>query len=112
MAFIRNLIKLVVVLAFVGGLALGASYLGARATSGKLLGPKPPNLGVRTARFAYKGVPTLPGNPKVWEFTYNGTAVPGARKMVIYISPTGKLIATIPRDIDLRIQSLEAKNDQ
>lgn len=112
MRFLVKLFKLIVVVAFVGGLLTGASYLGARATSGKLLGSRPPNMGVRTVRFVYKGEPSLRGNPRVWEFTYAGTAIPGARKVVLYISPTGKMVATVPKDVDLRLEALEAKNNQ
>jgi hypothetical protein len=99
-----RLFKWLFVLAFVAGLAAAGSYAGARFTAGRLLGTEPPVSG-RTIQFAYKGVETLPGKPRAWVFTYTQSRLPGVRTVTIYVSPTGKLITTRPRDLAARLDA-------
>ncbi len=100
---------------FVLGLVLGAlyltSYVGARATVGKLLGPDAPNMGERTIQFAFKGTEDLPGSPRVWVFTYRPTAIPGAREVRIYVSPRGTLLETRPRDLGERLDEIQRSRE-
>ena len=107
-----KIFKLLVLLAAVGGLITAASYAGARLTAGKVTGSKPP-LSSRTIVFQgwrpprFQGVADLPGKPRAWVIHYERTELPGVRQATIYVSPTGRLIATVPRDLDTRIEAWE-----
>jgi hypothetical protein len=104
--------KLLLLLAAVGCLLTAGSYAGARFTAGKVTGSKPP-LSNRTIVFhgwrppKFEGVPDLPGKPRAWVIRYETTRLPGIRRAMIYVSPTGKLIATVPRDLETRIEAWE-----
>jgi hypothetical protein len=104
--------KLLVLLAAVGGLLTAASYAAARFTAGKVTGSKPP-LSNRTIVFqgwrppGFEGVADLPGKPRAWVIQYGRTQLPGVRRATIYVSPAGKLITTVPRDLDTRIEAWE-----
>lgn len=82
------------------------SYLGARFTAGRMLGTESPLSG-RTIQFAYKGTPDLPGRPRVWVFTYTKSKLPGLTRAQIYITFNGNVVATRPRDLDLRLAAWE-----
>jgi hypothetical protein len=97
-------IKLLFVLALIGGAIYGTSYVGARATSGKFLGPRPPDLGARKVQFAFEGVKNLPGNPRVWIVSYGPTEIAGASTIRFYISPGGELLRTYPPDLEERLK--------
>jgi len=104
--------KLLLLLAAVGGLLTAGSYAGARFTAGKITGAKPP-LSNRSIYFQgwrpprFEGVASLPGTPRAWVIHYDRTQLPGIRRATIYVSPTGQLIATVPRDLDTRIEAWE-----
>ena len=97
-------IKRLFVLALIGGAIYGTSYVGARATSGKFLGPRPPDLGTRKVQFAFGGVHNLPGRPRVWIVSYGPTEIAGATTIRFYISPTGELLRTYPEDLEERLK--------
>lgn len=105
-----RVIKLLVFLAVAGGLATAGSYLGARATAGKVVGTNPP-LSSRSITLVgwrppgFDGVADLPGNPRAWVIQYDRTELPGIRRATIYVSPTGQLIATRPRDLEARLEA-------
>lgn len=107
-----KLFKLLMVLAAIGGLLTAGSYAGARSTAGKVTGSNPP-LSNRTIVFEgwrpprFEGVADLPGKPRAWVIRYGRTRLPGIRRAAIYVSPTGKLIATVPRDLEARIEAWE-----
>lgn len=82
------------------------SYAGARFTAGKLVGSDPP-LSDRTITFAFDGVPELPGRPRAWVIDYRRSRLPSVRRVQIYVSPTGRLIDTRPRDLDVRLDAWE-----
>jgi hypothetical protein len=82
------------------------SYAGAWFTAGRVVGSSGP-VSDRTMEFAFKGVPDLPGNPRAWIVTYHRTQLPGVRRVQIYVSPTGRLIATRPGDLDARLDAWE-----
>lgn len=100
-----KLIKLLVVVAFIGCLLYAGSYAGARAAEGKLLGSPFPEMGVRTARLAYEGIADLPGRPKGWEFHYSRVAVNGGRPGKVFVSFDGKILGTVPRDLESRVEA-------
>jgi hypothetical protein len=82
-----------------------ASYAGARFTAGKMIGPNPTTLGPVDARFAYAGVPGLPSKPRAWVLAYPGARGFGRGGAEIYVSPTGKLLGTKPRDLARQLES-------
>jgi hypothetical protein len=84
----------------------GASYAGARFTAGKMIGPGPSTLGPPSARFAFSGVPNLPSKPRAWILTYPNARGFGRGGPEIYVSPTGDLLGTKPRDL---VRQLEAR---
>ncbi len=90
----------------IGTALAGASYAGARFTAGRLIGPSPTTLGPLTARFAYKGVPNLPSRPRAWILAYPQAAGFGKGGAEIYVSPTGELLGTKPRDLANRLEAL------
>lgn len=103
---LARLLKWLIGLAAVGAVLLGISYVGARATAGKLLGSEPPFSG-REVELAWKGTPDLSGSPRAWVITYHASRLPGVRSAKIYVSLTGELIATSPRDLDVRLDAWE-----
>lgn len=104
--------KLLVILTAIGGLLTAGSYAGARFTAGRVTGSNPP-LSSRTIYFQgwrppqFEGVASLPGSPRAWVIQYDRTQLPGIRRATIYVSPTGTLIATVPRDLEARIEAWE-----
>lgn len=98
----RALFLLLVIGAAIGG----ASYAGARFTGGKLVGPNPTALGPLATRFAFTGVPNLPGKPRAWVLAYPDATGFGRGGAEIYISVTGDLLGTRPRDLGARLEAL------
>lgn len=101
----RRLIKLLFLLAVLGGVGIAASYAGAFARAGSIVGPSGRALGTRQVTLAYRGVERLPNKPIAWVFTYGPTDLPGVRQARIYISPLGQILATEPRDLDARLEA-------
>lgn len=97
----RALFLLIVIAAALAG----ASYAGARFTAGRMTGPEPTTLGPVSARFAYKGVPNLPSKPRAWILAYPAAAGFGKGGAEIYVSPTGELLGTKPRDLAKRLEA-------
>ena len=83
----------------------GASYAGARFTAGKMVGPQPNNLGPPDARFAFKGIPSLPSKPRAWILAYPNARGFGKGAVEIYVGPTGELLGTMPKDLRRRIEA-------
>ena|SRR5690242_5994750 len=92
-------IKRLFVLAFVCGLLYGGSYLGARSVTGRMLGNAAADMGNRDIKFAYDSIPGIKGKQAMWIFSYSGTRLTGARNAKIYLTLTGHVIATTPRDL-------------
>jgi hypothetical protein len=91
-------IKRLLVLSFVVGLLTAGSYAAARFGAGKMLGSHQPLSG-RTFEFAFKGADDLEGNPRVWVFTYSVSRLPRVPRVKIYVTPTGKVVATEPTNL-------------
>lgn len=103
-------LKRIAILAFAGGLLYGASYVGARAKVGTMLGETSRDMGERSIRFVWDGVQTLPGKPRAWEFTYSQARIYMSRPVMIYISPTGQILGTVPADLDRRLDAVRAQD--
>ena len=82
----------------------GASYAGARFTAGKMVGPDH-TLGPVEAHFAFSGVPRLPSKPRAWIMAYPNARGFGRGGPEIYVSPTGELLGTKPRDLARQLEA-------
>jgi hypothetical protein len=102
----RRALKWLFVLLLIGAALMAMSYAGARATAGKVVGSNPP-LFERVIELNYRGVEDLPGTPRAWVISFDRTRLPETRRAVIYVSLTGKLIATRPADLDRRLEAYE-----
>jgi hypothetical protein len=100
-----KLIKLLIVAAFAGGLLYAGSYAGARATVGKFIGSPTPELGTRTIHLALGGVKEIPDHPRAWEFNYSKVEANGNRPARVFVSLDGKIITTVPKDLDQRLEA-------
>ncbi len=105
-----KLFRGLVLLGFICGLLSAGSYAGARVTAGKFLGSPPPLAG-RTLSFSFAGVQELGGRHLVWVIDYASSQLPGVRRATFYVSPVGKLIATIPADLDARLEAWERSRE-
>lgn len=103
-----RIVKWLVGLSAVLGALTVMSYAGARVAAGKVVGPHRALSG-RTIELAWKGAPELRGRPRAWVFTYVSSQMPGVSWARIYVSPTGKVLATTPHDLAERVYSWELK---
>lgn len=101
-----RIVKWLVVLSAVGVAVTLASYAGAMLTAGKLLGPAPP-LTSRTVQLAFEEVNHMPGEPPAWVFTYQASQLPGVTSARVFVSPTGKLMGTLPADLESRLENYQ-----
>ncbi len=90
----------------IGAALVGASYAGARFTAGKLVGPGPTPLGPPASRFAFDGIKSLPSKPRAWVISYPTATGFGRGGAEIYVSVTGDLLGTRPRDLGARLEAL------
>jgi hypothetical protein len=100
----RALFILIVIVAAL----VGASYVGARFTAGRVVGPSP-GLGPVTAQFAYEGLPGLRGKPRGWIIAYPQAREFGRDGAEVYVSMTGDLLGTWPEDL---AEQMEAKRSK
>ncbi len=91
-------IKRPLVLSFVVAILAAGSFAGARFGAGKMLGSQRP-FGGQTVEFAFKGAGDLAGNPRVWVFTYSTSRLPRVRQAKIYVTLTGRVVATQPSNL-------------
>jgi hypothetical protein len=101
-----RLFWLVIMLGIAGAVVGLVSWIAAYSTVGRLLGAPPPQMGKQKTRFLWQGMPRETGNPRAWQFSFGPTAIPGAPRVVIYVSPTGDLIRTDPADLAGRVKAL------
>lgn len=104
----KRLIKLIFVLALVGAALAGMSYAGAGIRAASFVGAKAP-VGNRQIKFYYEGVRGVPGRPKAWVVTYRSSQLPGAPFVQVIVSPTGRVLATRPPDLDRRVEEWEKR---
>ena len=104
----KRLIKLIFVLALVGAAFAGMSYAGAGIKAASFVGSKAP-VGDRQIKFDYEGVRDLPGRPKAWVVTYRSSRLPGAPTVQIIVSPTGRVLATRPPNLDRLVEAWEKR---
>ena len=94
-------------LAAVAAVVTGISWVVAQNTVNGLLGAPPPMMGATQTTFLWEGMPRIAGHPRAWRFGYGPTKIPGARTVTIYVSPLGTLLQTEPRDLALRVKSMQ-----
>jgi hypothetical protein len=94
-----RLFWLVLILAFVGALAMGASWAAAYSSVGTILGAPPPRMGKQTTTFLWRELPRIQKKPAVWRFAFSPTAIPGATTVRIHVGPWGRIVSTEPGDL-------------
>ena len=104
----NRLIWWLLILAFLGSLCLAGSFAAAHVAVGRTLGDPPPDMGTSNIDLAWKGAPKLRGHPRAWVFRYRDTSIPGAPTVRIYVSLTGKLLATEPTDLPTKLRSFRS----
>ena len=101
-----RLFWLTVMAAFGAALLAGASWAAAVSAVGTLLGSPPPEMGTQSTTFLWRGMPRLPGHPRVWRFAFGPTQIPGAPTVRIYVTPLGRVVETEPADLEALVQAL------
>ncbi len=99
-----------VLLAIAATLLATASYAGARARVGQLIGNERP-LGDRNITFAWKGVEELPDRPRAWVFSYRTNRLHLSLVVKIYVLPTGDILKTVPGNLAARIEAYERSRE-
>jgi hypothetical protein len=100
----RGLFLLAVIVAALAG----ASYAGARFTAGRLIGAGPHGFGSPTTHFAFGGIRSLPAQPRGWVLAYRDAREFGPSGAEIYVSPTGRLLGTRPKNLAQRLEARRA----
>jgi hypothetical protein len=98
-----RLIRLCVSAGLVAALAVGASWALAYNGVATLLGDPPPQMGSQTTTVLWDG-----HVPREWCFAFAPTLIPGAPSVWIYVSPTGRVLWTVPTDLAERVKALHA----
>jgi hypothetical protein len=94
-----RLFWLTLMAACLAALLAGVSWAFAYTAVGSLLGSPPPEMGNQSTTFFWKGAPNVPGNPRVWSFTFGPTMIPGAPNVRIYVTPLGQVVQTEPANL-------------
>ena len=98
-----RLFWLIVIMAFFGSLAMGASWAAAYSSVGTILGAPPPRMGTQSTTFLWKNLPKVREHPPLWRFGFAPTAIPGASTVRIYVGPWGRVVSTEPGDLADRL---------
>ena len=101
-----KLFKILLIAGFIGLLLTLGSFAAVRLKVGTYMGPMKPMTGPSTS-FAFNGVDELNGRRFVWVVEYTRSKLPGVSRAKFYVSPTGDMLATIPRDLGRRIEAWE-----
>jgi hypothetical protein len=98
-----RLIWILIILAMVGAVLTGVSWVFAYSSVGNLLGAPPPVMGTQETTIEWHGLEHLRDDPPVWRFAFEPTLIPGAEKVRIYVAPWGEIVRTEPDDLDERL---------
>jgi len=102
---VARLFWLTIMAACGAALLAGVSWIGAYTVAGSLLGSPPPDMGNQSIRFLWDGMPRMPGHPRVWEFAYGPTKIPGAPTVRIYVTPLGHIVETEPDNLEALLKA-------
>jgi hypothetical protein len=89
--------------------AAGVSWVIAYNTVDNVLGAPPPQMGTQTTTFLWDGIPRTPAHPRAWRFAFSPTLIPGAPKVVIFVSPLGRLLRLEPSDLVTRLKIMHGR---
>lgn len=95
-----RLIWILIIVALVGALITGVSWLFAYSSVGTLLGSPPPVMGTQHTSIEWHGLSNLRDDPPVWRFAFEPTVIPGAEVVRIYVAPWGQIVRTEPGDLE------------
>jgi hypothetical protein len=109
MSFIGRAFWTLVLLAVLAAIAAGVSWaLASNAVNG-VLGSPPPQMGKTKTTFLWDGMPKKAGHPRAWRFAFGPTRIPGTPNVVMYVSPTGKMLQTEPADLAARVKTMHGQ---
>lgn len=100
-----RLFWIVLMLAFVGALMMGASWAAAYTSVGTLLGAPPPQMGTQHTSFLWRDLPHIAEHPPLWRFAFAPTVIPGASTVRIYVGPWGRVVRTEPADLTAKLEA-------
>jgi hypothetical protein len=103
---VYKLFKGLAALGFICTLLAAGSYAGTHVTAGRILGPSRP-LTNRASSFSFAGVEQVNDRRFVWIVHFAASRLPGVKRATLYISPTGRLLAMRPPDLDARLDAWE-----
>lgn len=106
----KRFFKWFAILAFLGLIATGISFMGMRLKVGQLIGDADFAFVQRSVRFAKDSIPGQ-GERYVWAVTWGAVRLPGIRTATVWVSPTGNVIATDPADLEARIAAYERSRE-
>jgi hypothetical protein len=95
-----RLIWILIMLAAVGAVLTGISWVFAYTSVGNLLGAPPPVMGTQQTTIEWHGLSRVLQDPPVWRFAFEPTVIPGAEKVRIYVAPWGQIVRTEPGDLE------------
>ena len=98
-----RLIWYTLMLSLGAALVAGVSWVAAYHSLGTLLGAPPPDMGNQSTTFFWQGAPKVPGHPRLWRFAFSPTRIPGAPRVEVYLTPTGRIVRTEPSDLAARL---------
>jgi hypothetical protein len=100
----KRFLRWFTLLAFVclGGAAI--SYAGARVKVGQLLGEANHAFTGRSISFGKDSIPGV-GQRNAWTVSWSTVRMPGTTRATIWVSPTGGIIATLPANLEDRIDA-------
>lgn len=106
----KRLIKWFTILAFVVLLATAFSYAGMRLRVGQLIGHANVAFVQRQITFGRDSIPGV-GRPLAWKVTWAEVRMPGTSRATVWVSPTGKILAVRPVNLDARIDAWQRSRE-
>ena len=107
-----RILKWTVILVMVAGLLTAGSYAAARFRVGQILGPEPPNMGQRTITLGFDSIPGASKKRFVWSFSWSPTPWTGRRPVRIWVTLSGEVLRTDPRNLDALVEQYYKAKEQ
>ena len=106
----KRLFKWFALLTFLGLIATAISYAGMRFKVGQLIGDANHEFVQPTRSFGKDSIPGI-GVRFAWTVKWGAVRIPGTRTARVWVSPTGKLLATDPANLDARIEAYQRSRE-
>ena len=106
----KRFFKWFAVLAFFGLIATTISYAGMRLKVGQLIGDANHEFVERRITFAKDSIPGM--SPRwAWKVTWGAVRIPATRNATVWVSPTGGILATVPGNLEDRVEAYLRSRD-